>query len=221
MLSNEHLLALGNLVVEAAALERIVTDVVRELIDDDPAVGTAALQGLQFKQIADRALPLAETRRITLQTGRELEKQLRVGRKAMDRRNTLIHSFWIVEGDDGDPPLQSRLERARITRRERIRVETPEGSKVRYRDTPEQLRRHVEFALEVLPADIDDASRALADASNALLLIWYRIAKELGRSHPDEADPTLESYPNRQYVDLTTIRRSDSRARPRETRGSD
>lgn len=134
MLSQNHLIALGNLVVEAAALERIVTDVVRELIDEDPTVGSAALQGLLFKQIADRATPLAETRRVSLPTGKELAKQISAAKLAMDKRNEIIHSFWIVEGDGGDPALQSRSERARVVRRERIRVVTPEGSKVVYRN---------------------------------------------------------------------------------------
>lgn len=215
MLSQNHLLALGNLVVEAAALERIVTDVVRELIDEDPTVGSAALQGLLFKQIADRANPLAETRRITVPTGKELAKQISAAKLAMDKRNEIIHSFWIVEGDDGDPALQSRSERARVVRRERIRVVTPEGSKVVYRNRTEPLVRKVEYALEVLPQDIDRISRELSSASSALLEVWFRIAKELGRSHRDEVDPTLESYPNRQFVDPSRIRRSPSQERKR------
>jgi hypothetical protein len=213
MLSNDHLLALGNLVVEAAAVERIVTDIVRELIDDDPTVGTAALHGLLFKQIADRAMPLAETRRISLTTGRRLSKQIHAARKAMDERNTLIHSFWIVEGDDDDPPLQARSERARVVRRERLRISTPKGSKITYRDSPEQLMHRTEFVQEVLPADIDEVAKQLADASNELLGIWYRIAKELGRSYPDPTDPTMESYPNRQFIDMSAIRLSP---RPRK-----
>ena len=66
---------------------------------------------------------------------------------------------------------------------------TPGGSKIVYRDIPERLTHHVEFALEVLPTDIDEVAKALSQASTALLGTWYRIAKELGRSHPDEHDP--------------------------------
>ena len=188
---------------------------VRDLIDEDPAVGSAALQGLLFKQIADRATPLAETRPITLPTGKELAKQISAAKLAMDKRNEIIHSFWIVGGDDEDPAYQSRSERARVVRRERIRVITPEGSKVVYRNRTEPLVRKVEYALEVLPQDIDMVSRDLSNVSNALLEIWYRIAKELGRSHRDEVDPTLESYPNRQFVDPSRIRRSPSQGRKR------
>lgn len=210
MLSNDHLLALGNLVVEAAAPERIVTDIVRELIDDDPKVGTAALHGLLFKQIADRAMPLAETRAISLTTGRRLSKQIEAARKAMDERNKVIHSFWIVEGDEGDPALQARSERARVVRRERVRINTPKGPKLTYRDTPEKLTHRTEFALEILPADIDEVAKQLAETSNGLLGTWYRIANELGRSYPDPTDPTMQSYPNRQFVDTSSIRRSGS-----------
>jgi hypothetical protein len=195
-------------VVEAAAVERIVTDVVCELIDEDPAIGRAALFGLQFSQVADRAVPLVETRRISRRTGQELILQIAASKAAMSKWNELIHSFWIVEGDDGDPALQVRSERARVVRTERVRTVTPAGSKVTYKDKPVQLTHRVELAIEVTADDISDVAAKLSEASDALLQIWYRIAKELRRSHPDPDDPTLESYPNRQFVDVATIKLS-------------
>jgi len=169
MLSDEHLRELGRLGVNAAALENIIAVVASELIDDDPAVGRAVLGSLGFAQIADRILALLPHRHLTAGSRTWIQDGVSAAKRAMIRRNQLLHSHWIADGG-GEPALQLR-----------------------------RAKSGPDYAMEVEVEDIEDVSKALDNACSNLRIGWVRLVMDLGRTEadPDASRPGMRTAPNR------------------------
>jgi hypothetical protein len=107
MLNDDHLRALGQLSVNAAAVEAMTRIVANDLIDDDPRVGKVLLASAPFSQVADRIIPLLELRAPSRRTTTWLQDAVTASKEAMQSRNTLLHSHWF-DDDDGISQLRRK-----------------------------------------------------------------------------------------------------------------
>lgn len=106
MLNDDHLRALGELSVNAAALEAMTRIVANDRIDDNPrGKGTFCLCTISL--VADRIIPLLERRAPTRRTTTGLQDAIAASKAAMQGRNTLLHSHWFDE-DDGTSQLRRK-----------------------------------------------------------------------------------------------------------------
>lgn len=99
MVNDDYLRALGQLSVNAAAVEAMTRIVANDLIDEDPRVGKVLLASAPFSQVADRIIPLLELRAPSQRTTTWLQDAVAASKGAMQSRNTLLHSHWFEEED--------------------------------------------------------------------------------------------------------------------------
>lgn len=107
MVNDDYLRALGQLSVNAAAVEAMTRIVANDLIDEDPRVGKLLLASVPFSQVADRIIPLLELRALSRRTTTWLQEAVAASKDAMQRRNTSLHSHWFEE-EDGETQLRRK-----------------------------------------------------------------------------------------------------------------
>lgn len=102
-LSDDQLVAMGEVTVWAARAERTLALVVSALVNDNSEAGTIVTNGMQFGQLLDLGTRLIDLRPVDDQARELFTRFAQPLKTAMQNRNHLIHSEWTAPRQG--PPL--------------------------------------------------------------------------------------------------------------------
>lgn len=94
-LDEEHLIALGEIVAGAAALENILGITLRNQLKIDPRIGNILVQGLTLNVLIDKISKIAKCQLAGTTVLEELTDWVSEAQGTVKRRNEVIHSAWI------------------------------------------------------------------------------------------------------------------------------
>ena len=123
-LSEAQLIAMGEVSVWAARLERMLALVVANLTSKRSDAAVLVTNGLPFARLCDLGRQLSALRPDAHEIRREFERLDRLRRSAMERRNEVLHSDWSPR--EGGRALATFTRSRRTTRRE-FSVEEVQG----------------------------------------------------------------------------------------------
>jgi hypothetical protein len=108
-LSDEHLIALGEVAYWASRTEALLAQVVAAFLRPDDDLGSAVTDGMQLRHLLELGRRLAGRFDPSFQPRRMFESIAGPAEKAMADRNHLLHGYWT---GGGQVPAVSTLVRA-------------------------------------------------------------------------------------------------------------
>lgn len=136
---DEHLAALGELALWSARLSEIVDYLVRCLSKNDERRTQVVEPAGSFAQMVRQARGLLDHSPKARELPR-LAAQLEAASACMERRNELVHGYWVDPGHEStDPLVQIRARRSRPARQENVTVDSVRETSARIADLDREL----------------------------------------------------------------------------------
>ncbi len=99
---DEHLVALGRITYEYASLDHALKSCVGAMLTTDGGVNDIVCASTPFRALLDLAWSLATYRYGESQLATDLKAAIREAQRAATKRNTIVHSMWLVNPRPAD-----------------------------------------------------------------------------------------------------------------------